>query len=274
MKSLFSILFFFFNISVFSQNISGTWEGNYGGSVFMANPQKLVVEIFLFNDSLISGASHLYYGKNKYEHYTIKGKYSKKDSTIIFTEDSTIAIKLGFMSSNCLGIYKMKLITNDSLFRFEGRWKDKSSSIFKCKSSTVWLAKKINNLKEPIITKQEKIYNRAIDIQSLIEIKKQDADSIKVEIYDNGEIDNDTITVYYNDSLVISKKMISIQPIIFYINLTAEQPIGKIKLVAESVGTIPPCTALMIITAKKKRHEINLKSDFYKNGVVELFLKE
>jgi hypothetical protein len=277
MRILFFILFLFYFNASFSQDISGTWIGNYGGAILMMKPQKLVAEIFLSNDSIITGATHLYYRNNQYEHYTIIGKYNKKDSTIIFTEDSTIAVKLGFLATNCLGRYKMKLAVSDTAYRFEGRWKDKSTSIFKCPSSSVWLSKK-RDIKKDTATKTtetvEKIVNRATDIQSLIEIKKQDADSIKVEIYDNGEIDNDTISVYHNDLLVVDRKMISIKPITIYISLTDEDPISKLKLIAESVGSIPPCTALMIITTKKKRYEVNLKSDFYKNGVVEFFLKE
>jgi hypothetical protein len=273
---LFVLSLLYINFS-FSQDISGTWVGNYGGAIFMSKPQKLVVEIFLSNDSIITGATHLYYKNKTYEHYTIKGKYNKKDSIISFVEDSTIAIKLGFMMGNCLGKYKMKLAVSDYIYRFEGKWKDKSTSIFRCPSSSVWLSKNREIKKDTIIKvdeKIEKINNRTTEIQSLIEVKKQDADSIKIEIYDNGEIDNDTISVFHNDLLIVDKKMISIKPITLYISLTDENPISKLKLIAESIGSIPPCTALMIITTKKKRYEVNLKSDFYKNGVVEIFLKE
>ena len=46
-----------------AQDISGVWTGNYLKHAFAATPEKLVVEIFLYNDSLITGASHLYYKK-------------------------------------------------------------------------------------------------------------------------------------------------------------------------------------------------------------------
>jgi hypothetical protein len=273
---LFIFSLFFFNASI-AQDISGTWVGNYGGGVLSIKPQKLVIEIFLSNDSLITGASHLYYNNNMYEHYTIKGKYHKKDSTIVFTEDSTISIRLGYMASNCLGKYTMKLNVSDSYSKFQGKWKDKSTGFFKCPTTSVSLTQKREVKKDTIVKAVEKIETvnkRAMEIQSLIEIKKLEADSIKVEIYDNGEVDNDTISVYYNDLNIVNKKMISIKPITVYLSLTKDNPIGKIKLLAESVGSIPPCTALMIITTKTKRYEVNLKSDFYKTGVIELFLKE
>src|SRR5690349_4948732 len=90
---------------IFSQNISGTWVGNYERALFAANPDKLVIEIFIYNDSLVTGASHLYYNNNTYEHYKIKGYYNKSTSTIHFSEDSTIAVKLEPLIDNCMGNY-------------------------------------------------------------------------------------------------------------------------------------------------------------------------
>ena len=269
MKFFFIIIFLLLVKSSFSQNITGMWEGNFGSSFMVGNTQKLVVELFLHNDSVLTGATHLYYKNNKYEHYTVKGFYNKKDSTVKFEEDSIIALKIGSMASKCLGKYQMKLIINDTVMKLQGKWKDKSSAsfLFKCSPTTVWLSKKINLEKFISI-------NRATEIQSLIEIDKKDADSIKIEIFDNGEIDNDTISLFHNDKLITERKMISAKALTFYISLTSDNPIAKLKLIAESFGTIPPCTALMIVTTKKKRYEVNLRSDFFKNGVVEFFLKE
>src|SRR4051794_16356419 len=86
-------------IKGFSQDISGTWVRNYGASFGTTKPQKLVVEIYLHNDSVITGASHLYYHNNKYEHYRIRGIYHQKDSSFIFKEDSTLAVKLRLLST-------------------------------------------------------------------------------------------------------------------------------------------------------------------------------
>src|SRR5262245_6083435 len=101
-----------------AQDISGTWVGNYQDHVFASHPEKIVVEIFIYNDSLITGLSHLYYKDNSYEHYKING-VRKSDGTIYFSEDSTIAVKLGFLEENCLGNYTMKLSSTDTSFRLE-----------------------------------------------------------------------------------------------------------------------------------------------------------
>jgi hypothetical protein len=120
-----------------------------------------------------------------------------------------------------------------------------------------------------------KIAQRETDVQSLIEIAPADKDSIKVEVYDNGEIDGDSVSVYEEDVQRINKRMITAKPITFYMSLNKNMtPIAHLRLVAESLGSIPPCTALMIVTTKSKRYEVRLSSNFSKNATVELFLKE
>ena len=257
-----------------AQDISGVWTGNYEKHAFASSPEKLVAEIFIYNDSLITGASHLYYKNNTYEHYKINGVVRKKDGIIYFSEDSTIVVKLGFLEENCLGNYTMKLINTDTSLKLKGKWEDNSMSLFRCSSSDVWLQKKIiSSVKQTTPGKTENLERRS-DIQSLVEINEAEKDSIEIAVYDNGVIDNDSVSLYLNDSVLINKQVISNKPIILRISLDGKKPLSKLILAAESLGSIPPCTALMFITTKKKRYEVNLSSNFSSNGVVELFLKE
>lgn len=263
------------------QDISGTWVGNYERVPFVIHPEKIVVELFLTNDSLITGASHLYYKDKTYEHYKIKGVYDKKRKLVYFSEDSTIAVKLGFMIDNCLGNYSMRLTTSKDKLELEGTWRDNSKRLFNCPSTGVWL-EKLNEEQTPAFTENESIQlpekkdsnlQRSSDIQSLIELGKGESDSVRIDIYDNGVIDNDYVSVYFNDSLVISNKMISQTPISFTLHLVTGK-INKLKLASESEGSIPPCTAFMIVQTNKKRYEVNLSSDPKTNAVVEFFMKE
>jgi hypothetical protein len=91
---------------------------------------------------------------------------------------------------------------------------------------------------------------------------------IKIELYDNGEIDNDTITVYHNNSLVAYRRRLSNTPITIRFNATDEDPIHEFVMVADNLGSIPPNTALMVITAGNKRYEVTLSSNEQKNAKV------
>ncbi|MDB5191503.1 MAG: hypothetical protein JWQ96_1066 [Segetibacter sp.] len=94
--------------------------------------------------------------------------------------------------------------------------------------------------------------------------------TIKVELYDNGEIDGDTITVYHNNRLIVSRKRLTDKPITFTVEADENDAVHEFVMVAENLGSIPPNTALMIITAGTKRYELFVTSTEQKNAVVKL----
>lgn len=99
------------------------------------------------------------------------------------------------------------------------------------------------------------------------------AKEIKIDLYDNGEIDGDTITVYHNNEVIVSRKMLTNKPITFTIKADEDSPIHEFVMVAENLGSIPPNTALMIITAGSKRYEVFLTSTEKKNAMVVIEYK-
>lgn len=128
------------------------------------------------------------------------------------------------------------------------------------------------------IKSTDKIYNdirlsKFSEVQSTIIIKPEEKDSINIAIYDNGEIDNDSISVYFNSKPIKLQLRISANPYSFRIALPTGRSSNEIKIIAENLGSIPPNTALMIITTKTKRYEVRLSSNFDKNAVVKFVLE-
>jgi hypothetical protein len=90
---------------------------------------------------------------------------------------------------------------------------------------------------------------------------------VKVKLYDNGEIDDDTISVFLNKKLVLSNKRLSASPI--KLNFTMEDGEDQeLTMVAENLGRIPPNTSLMIVEAGEQRFEVRITSSEQKNAVV------
>lgn len=100
------------------------------------------------------------------------------------------------------------------------------------------------------------------------------AKEFKIELYDNGEIDGDRISVYHNNALIVSNKMLTDKPITFTIKADENSPVHEFVMVAENLGSIPPNTALMIITAGGKRYELFITSTEQKNAVVKIEYKK
>ncbi|MEP6513422.1 MAG: hypothetical protein ABJA79_06110 [Parafilimonas sp.] len=94
---------------------------------------------------------------------------------------------------------------------------------------------------------------------------------ILIELFDNAQIDGDIVSVYDNNVLIVDKKKLLKQAIIVTVHADAANRTHEFILVAENLGTIPPNTALMRITAGKQMYELTVKSDLSKNAKVVLY---
>lgn len=92
--------------------------------------------------------------------------------------------------------------------------------------------------------------------------------TFKVDFYDNGEIDGDSITVFYNGKIILSHKMLTTKAISLTLALDENVRENIVTMYADNLGTIPPNTALMIVTDGDKRYEVRIDSDTEKSGSV------
>ncbi len=94
-----------------------------------------------------------------------------------------------------------------------------------------------------------------------------------IELYDNGDIDGDTVTIYHNNQLIVNHAGLSSKPITIKIKVDKANPHHELIMVADNLGSIPPNTSLMIVTANKKRYEVYISSSEQKNAKVVIDLK-
>lgn len=97
---------------------------------------------------------------------------------------------------------------------------------------------------------------------------------IFINIYDNGTIDNDTVSVYVDKKLVISKQRLTDKAITLKINLDQKTNVHELVMVAENLGEIPPNTSLMVVTAGEEQYEVRITSTEQKNAVVRFAYKQ
>ncbi len=117
----------------------------------------------------------------------------------------------------------------------------------------------------PLPTADEKYTSRTKNILRRIDIKQP---SFKVDLYDDGDVDGDMVTVYFNGKMLINNKKLTEKALT--LNLTADpsKTENELLIYADNEGAIPPNTALMIIIEGSNRTEVRISSDEKKNGVV------
>lgn len=122
-----------------------------------------------------------------------------------------------------------------------------------------------NNVPTPAILKNRE--------NKLVRTIYSDETEIRLDIYDNGEIDGDTISVYVDKQLVLSRKRLTASPLTITVKVDKDNPVHEVVMVAENLGEIPPNTSLMVVRAGEKRYEVRIESTEQKNALVRFEYK-
>jgi hypothetical protein len=96
------------------------------------------------------------------------------------------------------------------------------------------------------------------------------SDSLVISLYDNGEIDGDTVSVFMNGEVILSKQGLKSSAIKKTINITpGKEEDFTLVMFAESLGKYPPNTGLLVIRDGDDIYNLRFSSDFQKNaGIV------
>ena len=122
-------------------------------------------------------------------------------------------------------------------------------------------AKKITHAFES----RKSIYFKDLEISS---------DSVELSFYDNGDIDGDSISIFLNNKLVLSHQGLTERAINIFMHLDPTKEINEISMFAENLGSIPPNTALMVISDGTHRYEVYMSSSLTQNSTVRLKRKK
>lgn len=116
----------------------------------------------------------------------------------------------------------------------------------------------------------EKYTDRTNNILKRIDLTQPD---FKVDLYDDGDIDGDIVSVYYNGKAILNSVKLTDKPETLSLTLDPNKTENELLIYAENEGDIAPNTALMIVTEGNTRTEVRITSDTKKNGVI-LFTKK
>lgn len=134
------------------------------------------------------------------------------------------------------------------------------------------------NNSQPVIKKDtEKIQpqdnsfaKRNSNVIKTIEINKE---TFQVDLYDNGDIDGDTISLFFNGKLLLSHKRLSDKALSLTLDIDESKEVNELVMYAENLGEIPPNTALMVVTDGPNRYEVRIASDLQKSGAIRFIHK-
>jgi hypothetical protein len=129
----------------------------------------------------------------------------------------------------------------------------------------------------PVITKPPQIAASQLATRQIENIRNVSfkSDSLVISLYDNGEIDGDTVSVVLNGNIIIARQGLSTNAITK--TIYPSQGYGdslQLIMYAENLGSIPPNTGILILQDGDDRYEIRFAGDLQKNSSIILKRKE
>lgn len=292
-------LFFFANAS--AQKVGGSW---YGKAEILLEGQShnYLTELILKQKGQDVEGIMGYYFKNQYQSFFVKGKFNSKTRLLRIADVPIVFFRSNDSkpSVNCIMDFEASLIVSKAKSNLRGYFlrnpqykytcpdlnllftldtEEKTDSILKeaVAVQRMWKPLPEEVVFMPEVTPEKKALPPAPEVVKLEERKTVlsneiivKSDSLRITFYDNGDVDGDTISVFYNKMPVLQKQGLSVQGINIYLRLDSTAAVHDLSMFAENLGKNPPNTALMIIHDGTNRHEIFLTSTFTLNGTVRI----
>lgn len=129
----------------------------------------------------------------------------------------------------------------------------------------------VKTIPPPVVPKPDVIKNRTNELVKTLMVTDP---TVTVKLYDNGEIDGDTISVYLDNKLVLASKRLTASPLLITLKMDKDNAEHELIMVAENLGRIPPNTSLMIVESGGQRFDVRITSTEQKNAVVRFKYQE
>ncbi len=255
---------FFLFFSARSQDISGIWQGKLTQESGGCFPEyHIELQIQTFNRD-IEGVSYDYYDTTKFVKLNFRGSFTSNKKTITLAEKKVLTERIPEDCVPCLKTYNLVYSKQNNQESLSGRWVGEDmGTIAGCPPGNIFLTRAA---KSAFAEKKER---KTILAETFI----VDSSEVHLAFYDNGIIDGDSITVFFDKQVVVSKKGLSLEPI--KVNFTL-QPSREYEMVvyADNMGSISPNTALVVVTSGTKRYEILLSSNEEKNASLKFIYRK
>ncbi len=109
------------------------------------------------------------------------------------------------------------------------------------------------------------VLNRKIETIQSVYYK---SDSLEITLYDNGEVDGDTVSVLMNGTIIMPNVGLSTNAVRKKISTANTGDSIQLIMYAETLGSLPPNTGLLIVYDGTERYEIRFSGDMQKSSAI------
>lgn len=224
-----------------AQDLSGFWKGTFRmQGCFTSNNIELQLNL---KDGMATGDSYHYQDVNNYVKKTFTGRFDASQKKLRVEEGMVTTFHIPYHCVVCIKQFTLVYSKSGNVETLRGLWTGNiMNSHAACGTDSIILTR----IKESAFK----------DIPEI----KVDTGLIRLDFYDNAEIDGDSITVRVNNKVVLTHQRLTATALTTFVHVDESQPFHEVEMIAENLGTIPPNTAVLVITAGEKSHRLSLSS--------------
>ncbi|MBE7171799.1 MAG: hypothetical protein INR73_14520 [Williamsia sp.] len=274
-----AFLFLLFNCfltgAALSQDFNGVWRGKLTQAPGGCYPEYFI-EIQIQHSAVqLAGTTYDYYDTSRYVKLNFNGKVNMTTKRMVLMEERVLRYSIPPNCVPCIKTYDLTLTKLNNEEVLSGTWDGVMMGTKEnCPHGKVTLKRVVESafgIDDAIQSPELAAIQRTLPPISrkieLVQTLVLDTSAVKLELYDNGQIDGDTISIFLNQQLILYKKGLTAKPITVNVPVIPSKDYEMI-MYAENLGSIPPNTALMVVTSGKKRYEVYLSSTEQKSAAV------
>jgi hypothetical protein len=262
-----------------AEDLNGIWKG-----VLTQGPGGCYPRYFLelqinFANDRITGRAYDYYDKAHYVKMNFTGRYNPQTHRLVLIENRVLQADIPADCQPCMKTYDLNYSKKGDLEELTGDWKGVySDKQLVCPPGKIQLKKTMVSdfpvdidQSDTLAALQETLHLQPRE-KTLVKTVTVSSPDVKIELYDNAEIDHDTVTVLINDKLLLYRQMLTDKPLTLHFNAFPGTPY-ELVMYADNLGEIPPNTALMMVTAGSQKIEVFLSSSERNSATVRFVYK-
>jgi hypothetical protein len=241
MRPLLLIKCFLVTTLVHAQEFNGTWRGKLTQNPGGCFPVYFIEMQLKVDGNRVSGSSYHFSDVTNFVKENFEGTYDPASKTFTITELGVITFHIPSDCIPCIKNYSLNYARNKEVQTLSGDWGGRMmNSQRNCPSGKISLTKEAAS-----------VFNEI----------RVDTGTVRIDFYDNAQIDGDTISVSVDNNVVVSHQVLTDKPVTLNVTIDLIKQEHEVIMIAENEGSIPPNTALVIVTAGDKRYRLFLSSD-------------
>jgi hypothetical protein len=275
----FILLLFVSPCFLIAEDLNGIWKGVLTQGSGGCYPQYSLELQINFSNNNITGKAYDYYDTSKFVKMNFTGKYNPQTKRLVLIETKVLQSNVPFDCAPCIKTYDLTYSKNGDAELLTGDWKGHIENRRNtCPPGKIMLKKAVHSDFQVDIEQNDTLMQlqKSIHLQprstQLLKTIVVDSSKIKIELYDDAVVDGDTISVFINNKLVLYQQRLTEKPLTIYFNAFPNTEY-ELVMYADNLGSIPPNTALMVVTAGSKKFEVYLSSSEEKSASVKFIYK-